>query len=187
MKFKTAKSALAVLALLSASAQVSANTHFNFTFNAGNDGIGSGYVDASQNANGTYTAHGGLLTVFSSSANASIIGTYSLATAEGYPAHSSHNRFIFDDLLLPTADPVIDVHGLLFTNAGGTQINFFSTDGVTSGAYALMVSNNTTYIVNPTGAANTTFQLEVPEPLSFALLGIGFSALSLNRRKKAAA
>ena len=89
----------------SGSTATGADPLFLFTFTAA--GVsGSAWLNAADNLNGTYTATGGT-------------GTFngvpvSLLTDTAYPAVSPLGLFLYDDLLFPGSNPVLDTFGLLF-------------------------------------------------------------------------
>lgn len=144
---------------------------FDFTFNIGPD-TGYGSLSATDQGGGVFIATAGTLTVTS----IWDFGTYSLYTDPSAPSEisSPSGFFLFDDLLLPSQNPLITNGGLLFTK-GGFEINIFS-----NGADAYQFYDNTGY--NNVG---TVFTLTdpVPEPSALVLFSIGFTGLWFIRRK----
>lgn len=169
---------------------------FLFTFTAA--GVsGSASLSATDNLNGTYTATGG---------TGAFNGVpVSVLTDAAYPALSPLGLFIYDDLLYPGSNPVIDGFGLLFSvpsgispfsgNPGTTEINLW---GNGDGSYQY-------YEGGPQGPgyATTSFSeislsladpvsdpVSVPEPDVAMLLGgalLGLAALLTPSRRSDAA
>jgi len=91
---------------------------FNFTFAIGPD-TGYGALNTTDNSNGVFLATAGNLTV----TGGQDVGTYSLFP--GGPAQTSSGGFLYDNLLYPSIDPVINNNGPLFTG-NGLDVNIFS-------------------------------------------------------------
>lgn len=91
-------------------------------------------------------------------------------------ATSSSGYFLYDNLLFPDSDPMIDNGGLLFVNGTGGEVNLFSygPDSYThydNSGFNVMVSFDPSV---------------VPEPASLALFGAWVGALGLIRRRRGA-
>jgi len=121
----------------------------------GVDLITSGYIDINNGTGGNFTT--------------GQINLYLSPSPSGAPQYSPSGYFIYDNVLTPGADPVIDNDGLLFADAG-VEINLFSNG---PGNYQLYQNNG----YNDTGTMAT------PEPSSTLLLGTAFLlAVGLLRR-----
>jgi len=113
----------------------------------GVDLITSGYIDINNGTGGGFTT--------------GQIDLYLSPSPTGALQYSPSGYFIYDNVLTPGADPVIDNGGLLFADAG-VEINLFSNG---PGSYQLYQNNG----YNDTGNMTAT-----PEPASMLLLGTAF-------------
>ena len=162
---------LGITLLAGMSATAHATEIFKFTYSGGGV-LGSGTVTAQQVAPNTWLAISGTDTT----TGGAISGTLSLAANPNSPAelYSASGYFIYDNLLYPGQDPVIDNGGLLFINGTGDEVNLFSY-----GPDAYTHYDNTAFNV-----PITFEQSRVPEPASLAALGAGLAGLTLMRRRK---
>lgn len=142
----------------------------------GNDA--TAILSATSLGGGEFWATGGTLDVTSGADT----GTYSLVP--GGPAPFSSGSFSADNVLYAQTDPYLDLYGLLFAGSGGLDINIF---GDSPGVYTfLSCTTVTTCNVSATGTP-TSVSLNVPEPGTLALFGIGLAALGtglIARRRK---
>ena len=127
-----------------------------FTFSIGPQG-GSGVLTSADLGGGQLLATAGTLTV-SAGSN---IGTYSLYPGGPGVNTSPGGAFLFDDLMFPARDPVLDVDGLLF-QGGGNEVNIW---GNSPGNYSFYSWNSGTYITTVTSAGTVTPVVSpVPDP-----------------------
>ena len=96
----------------------------------------------------------------------------------GAPAYSPSGAFIYDQLIYPGSDPIVDNDGLLF-NVGGVEYNLFS-----NGPDQYVLYNN----VNGYTAEAVNFAIGVPEPATWALMltGFGLAGAGLRQRRTTA-
>jgi hypothetical protein len=167
-------------ALFAGAAQTaSATEQFKFSYTvpsgfSGPDVVGTGILNAELIAPGEWLALSG----WDQTSGGSISGKLALLANPNAPSesYSPSGFFLYDDLLLPHSDPLIQNGGLLFTNGAGGEINLFSYG-----------PDNYTHYDNTGFNVPITFSISpVPEPASLALFGAGLLALPLIRRRKAA-
>ncbi len=128
-----------------------------FTFIATDHASGTlsvGLLVASPNGDGTFTATGGFLIVFSGP----IAGTYDLYPNPDPPGSfsSPEGFFVVNDQLFPGQSPTLDEYGLLFTG-NGLEINIWGNGaGV---PYSYYAANGTDYILSGNDATFALFPL----------------------------
>lgn len=160
--------ALSVLAGLPASV-LAENFDFTYTGSAGVSAFGS--LTATSNGDGTFTATSGFITV----TGGAVMGTWNLVTNPGGTAASlsPFAMFIFDNQLLPVADPKLTTSGLLFSD-GIVEVNIW---GNSPGSYSHWEAMGGGYAVSSDGQFTLT-----PAPGSVALLGLGGVVAARRRR-----
>ena len=167
----------ALLAGLSAAAHATEN--FSFSYSGG--GVsGHGVLTAEEVAPGTWLALSGNDTTI----GGPLTGTLALATNPSPPgeSYSPSGYFIFDNLIYPGSDPIIDNGGLLFVNGSGGEINLFSYGPDNYTHYDNTGFNvPITFAVTAISGSDAT---AAPEPASLATLGAGVLGLALVRRKR---
>jgi hypothetical protein len=94
---------------------------YDFNFSIGGQ-TGFGSLNTLDQNNGSFLATAGSLTV----TGAAEVGTYPLFAGGPAQATSPSGAFLYDDLLFPTADPLIDNNGPLFINSSGFEVNIWS-------------------------------------------------------------
>ena len=149
---------------------------YNIAFNDGKGNVGSGQIDV-QLANNNYYASSGSLTVMSGQA----LGQWDLFTAAGnksYPNHltSPAGAFWYNNAVYvtgqnpqyPTANPLLDDYGLLFTQSNGNELNLW---GNADGSYTLGGNVGGWQNFNTVITFGGTVITPVPEPVNCALAG----------------
>jgi hypothetical protein len=119
---------------LASPARAIPDTTFSFTATDAASGTFSyGFLEATDNGNGTFTATGGYLIVISGP----IVGTYALFPNPNPPFTftSPSGEFIVDNVLYPGQNPTLDIFGLLFTG-NGLEINIWNDGGGVPYTYA---------------------------------------------------
>jgi hypothetical protein len=106
---------------------------FDFTFAIGptDDNTGYGSLNTTDNGNGEFRATAGTLTVTGGNGDE---GAYSLYPGGPGQTTSPSGKFLYDNLLYPSIDPLINNNGPLFTG-NGFEINIWS-NGANSYEYA---------------------------------------------------
>jgi len=161
---------------------------FNLSFNI-NGNEGNATLATDDLGGGTFLATSGTLNVTTGAAT----GTYSLIPVAGLPVGgacsgnpgtvlSPLGAFCFDNLLFPSADPLLDSGGLVF-QGGGVEVNIW---GNAPDNYSFYASNAASgYFVQDNLITPRWISLmQVPEPASLALLAIGLGGLGFSRRKR---
>jgi hypothetical protein len=177
---KMKKIQLAIMvAVLVIAAQARASL-FDIVFDYSDNGVniaGNGWISATANGDGSYTAVGGSLRVTEAPPqNLSIAGTFGLLANPSPPSavYSPSGFFIYDNQVFPGKTPYLDTYGLLFTG-NGLEINLWGNGQDATAFYTIYGNNGANY----NGTATLT---AVPEPttmvagagaLGLALLGIG--------------
>ena len=171
---------------------------YRITFNDRGVNIGSGLIDV-ESANNNFYAAGGYLGVTAGAAT----GNWTLYTAGGtaqYPGYftSPSGAYLYNNAVYPngnnpeyypTANPLLDYYGLLFTQNGGNELNLW---GNADGTYTLGGNiggwQNFNVIISFGGTTISPVQT-VPEPSTlvagiFLLLPVGCGVFRTIRRKK---
>ena len=95
----------------------------------------------------------------------------------GQRSTSPDGQYYYDNVYFPNADPLVDINGISFFTADGTDWNFYSNG---PGNYQLLGALNGapvgSYAFNSTGA--------VPEPATWAMLLLGFGMIGFAMRKR---
>ncbi len=108
----------------------------------------------------------------------------------GDPASSPTGAFIYDNILFPDRDRVLDGNGILFRIAG-TEANLWDNGAGYGYANAvcgncLTLQNNAaifTIVPTPDGTpALSTDASDLPEPMTLTVFGIGLAGLAATRR-----
>src|SRR5208283_2970965 len=123
---------------------------FDFTFTIGSD-TGYGSLGTTYIGTGEFLAVAGTVTV-TGTANGQGVGTYPLYPGGPAQTTSPSGRFLYDDVLYPSADPVIDNNGPLFRDSSGFEINIWSNG---ADSYEFDESNGGGYINDNTGSPFT--------------------------------
>jgi hypothetical protein len=118
---------------------------FNFTLSDSAGDVASGQLVATNNGNNIFTVFSG----FYDGTAGGVLGTYTLYPNPTPPGSTTSpaGAFIYDDQLLPSADPKLNSSGLLFTS-GTTEVNLWGGDAngnPTPGVYSLYSSGGYTY------------------------------------------
>jgi hypothetical protein len=118
---------------------------FNFTLSDSAGDAASGQLVATNNGNNIFTVFSG----FYDGTAGGVLGTYTLYPNPTPPGSTTSpaGAFIYDDQLLPSADPKLNNSGLLFTS-GTTEVNLWGGDAngnPTPGVYSLYSSGGHTY------------------------------------------
>ena len=123
---------------------------FDFTFTIGSD-TGYGSLNTTDLGNGEFLATAGTLTV-TGTANGQGLGTYPLYPGGPAQTTSPSGKFLYDNVLYPSSDPVIDNNGPLFRDSSGFEINIWSNG---PDNYEFDEANGSGYINDNTGAPFT--------------------------------
>jgi len=118
-----------------------------FTFSIGPQ-AGSGVLTSADLGSGQLFATAGVLNVSAGSD----LGNYSLYPGGPVVTTSPNGAFIFDNLIFPLQDPVLDVDGLLFVG-GGNEVNVW---GNSPGNYSFYTWSGGSYITSVTSAGTVT-------------------------------
>jgi hypothetical protein len=102
-------------------------------------------------------------------------------TFPGGATYSPAGAFIYDNLISPALNPILDVYGLLFRDAAGDEVNLWGNTGAPYSFYEWVPSVGYTIADNNVSISNIT-----PEPGSLLLLGSGLlgMAVLVSRRAK---
>ena len=123
----------------------------SFTFTIGAES-GFGSLNLISQGAGSYLATAGTVTV----TGAQDIGTYPLYPGGPAITTSPNGAFLYDNLVFPSANPTLDVDGLLFNNGGGLETNIWGNSagnysfytGLSSGNYPIQITSNGSLIFN---------------------------------------
>lgn len=163
---------MALALALMASASLSASTVFQFT-DTGAGINASGTLIGNDNGNGSFTITSG-----SGLFNGEVITLYAGSGT------SPSGAFNYDNLLTPGGDPLLDTGGLLFTIAGGNELNIWGTG---QGTYSTWTHDGTGYpIQNNSTLFTLTSSASAPEPGTLAMFGVGLGLAFIGgwRRRK---
>jgi hypothetical protein len=94
------------------------------------------------------------------------------------PVTSPSGAFIYDNVLFPGSDPVLDVYGVLYSSTGEPEWNLW---GVSPGSYNLYSFNGSSFDVASNGVLSLTF---VPEPATWAFLILGVAMIGFAARRR---
>lgn len=164
----------AILSLVVSNAKAAV---FDFAYSGG--GVsGSGSLTATLIAPGEYAAVSGTDNVV----GGGVSGLLTLYVNPISPseAYSPSGYFIYDNLVFPGTDPLVDHGGLLFTNGTGGEVNVY-TDGPDNYIHYDNTGFNTRISFNLTLDPPAA----VPEPAGIALLSASLAGVALARRKRA--
>jgi hypothetical protein len=167
---------------------------YGITFNDGQGDSGSGQIDVQQ-ANNNYYASSGYLTVDSGGA----AGNWTLYSAGGYTSYPGYltspagayryNNAVYPDgnPQYPSANTLLDLYGLLFTQSNGNELNLW---GNADDTYTLGGNVNGWQNFNVVITFGGTTIAPVPEAstrlaVAFLLVVIGASEVRALRKKSA--
>ena len=123
----------------------------DFSFNIAPE-TAYGTLNATDQGGGQWLATAGSLTV----TGGSDVGTYTLIPGGPGVTTSPLGGFIYDNVVTPSANPALDVDGLLF-GVAGKEINVW---GNSANNYSFYDYNGTTYGTQLTGTGTFTFQTD---------------------------
>ena len=155
-------------------ATLGADPTFLFSIDIGGNAA-SATLNATDLGGGMFLATSGTLIV----TTGLDVGTYSLFPGGPAAFFSPSGVIIADNVLYPGSDPLLDVFGLLFTG-GGLEINIYG-NGPNDYTFASWDGSSLNVFVS---GAPDSVSLQVPEPATLALIGIGLAGLGASRRRK---
>jgi len=164
---------LALLFACAAAPVPASATLYDWTLNAGAGLTGSGTLT-------TGTAVGAGFDVLQLTGSIGGAPVILLGGTPGGATLSPSGAFIFDNIVFPAADPVLDVDGLLIA-ISGEEGNIWGNG--TPGSYTYYTHNGSFYDYT-NGSVSFTLTA-APEPASFAILGAGLLGLGWVRRRLA--
>ena len=131
-----------------------------FTFSIGGQ-IGFGVLTTADLGGGQLLATAGTVRV----TGGSNLGTYSLFPGGAGVTQSPNLAFMFDNLMFPAQNPVVDNFGLVFLS-GGTQINLFGNIKNDPDSYSFEAWNSGNYITKIDGVPGSITPIinTVPDP-----------------------
>jgi len=129
-----------------------------FTFTIGTQ-TGSGTLNVISEGAGEYLATAGTITVTGTQDT----GTFPLLPGGPSTVTSPNGGFDYDNLIFPSANPTIDVEGLLFNGGGGLEINIWGNSAGNYSFYTGTASGN--YPIQITSNGSVTFNVDSnPDP-----------------------
>jgi hypothetical protein len=131
----------------------------------------SGTLTATSVGNGEYIVDSGTAT-FNGDSMTLVAGT-----DDGSIQTSPSGLFLFDNVLLLSSDPVLDVDGLLFADSLGTELNIWGNG--TPGSYSTYIGAAGSYpLQDTTSTFSIVPTLPTPEPSALVLLVVGLLAFT---------
>jgi hypothetical protein len=165
----------AALSLLAATSPASADVVYNWTLSGAD--TGSGTLTA-----GAPDGSGFDITAFTGTIDGNLIdGLAGSPLDPGGPTTSPTGGFIYDNIVYPGPDPVLDTSGILFS-ISGQEANIWGNSGPSDYSYWVCCYA----VVNDRVDTFTLTPAAVSEPSTLALIGSGLLGLWLVRRGKAA-
>lgn len=167
---------LAVAALFVTPLAHATQIHLTFDY-TGVSGVAD--ITATDLGGGSYLATSGTLTVTGGPG-----GTWSILPVGPAAVWSPNGGFNVDDLVLPGADPVLTVSGLLFGDGSPSlELNLW---GDSAGNYSLYTGTGPgAYPYTYTGPMTVSVTVGVPDGgFSLALLGAGLAGLGILSRRR---
>lgn len=169
------------------------------------DIIGSATLTANSNGDGTYTVTSisgtqtlliGGTDVSQTISNIQLPTTPSAGTYNGTAYSAYGSIFYYDDLIMPSSTPALDLFGLVFQVSGEADDVNLCTEGSISLGYCGTSADpywELVYVASGGNDANPAYEdygissislVDTPEPSSLLLLGTGLAALFFMARRK---
>ena len=137
--------------LSSSSATASFEPVFDFSFSLVQD-TGYGSLNTTDAGAGQFLATAGSVNV--TATDTGVIGTYALLPGGPDETYTPDGWFLYDNLLYPSVDPVLDTDGLLFTDGNGFEVNIANYNQI-PGSYVFEEFDGTELINDDAGAPFT--------------------------------